>query len=223
MILFNFKKLETISYSINPYWPHIWFKKISALAVFILLFTSCGNTKYHYYFEKGSIVDFTKGEWILNKAYTNYNEERINKIASREFGKILDDSLFPIESLRKDKLVPAQLSFNPSQENLYDLKTATGKDYLINVQSNMIKNEMGSFAHAPAMGSTVKTNEAGIIIKIYDLNSQTLLSEGMVTGIAKVTKSADGKNWDYVNNAQTLSMQGLIKLIKRYKKNGRTY
>lgn len=198
------------------------FNKISMLFLLALILTSCGNTDYFYQFEKGSMVDFTKGEWILNKPYTNYNVERINKIAAREFEKILEDSLFQIEEIRKGKLLPAQLSFNPSRENLADLKTATGKDYLINVESNMIKSEMSSFPSSPAMGSTVKTNEAGITIKIYDLNTQTLLSEGSVTGIAKVTSSADDKGINYVNNAETISMQGVIKLIKRYKKYGKT-
>lgn len=195
--------------------------QLFVLGILTLLLPSRGNTKYHYYFERGSIVDFTQGEWILNKPYTNYNTERINNIALREFGKILDDSLFLIGTLRKDMMVPSQLSFNPSEENLKDLKIATGKDFLINVQSNMIKDEMGSFAPVPSLGSSTKTNEASITIKIYDLNNQSILSEASVSGIAKVTKTAGDNNWDYVNNAETISMQGLIKLIKRYKKNGK--
>lgn len=190
-------------------------------ALIILFLTSCGNTKYHYYFEKGSMVDFTGGEWILNKSKTNYNQERIDKIARREFEKILGDSLVLISEVRQVKMLPAQLSFDPSAENLLDLKRATGKDYLINVQSNITKSETGSFPVAPAIGSTNKTNEAGIKIKIYDLNTQSLLSEGSVTGVANVTTTAGEKGISYTNNAETLAMQGLIKLIKRYKKNGK--
>ena len=192
------------------------------MAVLILLFTSCGNTKYYYHFEKGRMVNFSEGEWILNRPYTNYNEERINKIALREWGKILGDSLIPIKDFRREGLLPVKPDFELSKEELAGIKTATGKDYLINVQSNMIKDEMGSFAHAPAMGNSTKTNEAGIKIRIYDLNTQSLISESSATGIAKVTKSGDSKSWDYVNNAETISMQGLIKLIKRYRKYGIT-
>lgn len=193
------------------------------LPILIILFlTSCGNTKYHYHFEKGSIVNFTEGEWILNRSYTNYHQERIDKIAQREFKKILGDSLVSFEEVRQGKILPARLSFDLSSENLLDLKRATGKDYLINVQSNIIKSETNSFPSTPAMGSTNKTNEAGIMIKIYDLNTQSLLSEGTVTGVAKVTRTAGDKGINYTNNAATLSMQGLIKLIKRYKKYGKT-
>jgi|SRR5690606_10335934 len=198
------------------------FKNYLLPAIIILFLTSCGNTKYHYHFEKGSMIDFTSGEWILNKPYTNYHEERIGKIAHKEFRKILGDSLFPIEAVRQGNILPARLSFDPSAENLLDLKNATGKDYLINVQSNIIKSETSSFPTAPAIGSSNKTNEAGIKIKIYDLNTQSLLSESSVTGRANVTTTAGEKGISYTNNAETLSMQGLIKLIKRYKKNGKT-
>lgn len=197
-------------------------KKLMLPALIILFLTSCGNTKYHYHFEKGSIIDFTTGEWILNKSYTNYHQERIDKIARKQFKKILGDSLFLIEEVRQGKMLPAQLSFDPSAENLLDLKRATGKDYLINVQSNILKSETNSFPTTPAVGSTNKTNEAGIRINIYDLNTQTLLSESSVTGRANVTRTAGDKGISYTNNAETLSMQGLIKLIKRYKKNGKT-
>ena len=166
------------------------------------------------------MIDFTEGEWILNRPYTNYNVERIGNIAYREFKKILDDSLIPIEELRRKMFVPAQLTFDPSKQYLLDLKTATDKDYLINIQSNMIKDEMNSFPSKPAMGSTTKTNEAAILIKIYNLNTQELISESTVRGIAKVTRSADQKGLTYVNNAETISMQGLIKLIRKYKKYG---
>ena len=198
------------------------FKNCILPILIILFLSSCSNTKYHYYFETRSIVDFTEGEWILNKSKTNYNQERIDKIAQKQFKKILGDSLVLFSEVSQGKILPAQLSFDPSAENLLDLKRATGKDYLINVQSNMIKNETSAFPSTPAVGSAHKTNEAGIKIKIYDLNTLSLLSEGSVTGISSVTRTAGEKGISLTNNAQTLSMQGLIKLIKRYKKNGKT-
>ncbi|WP_029034191.1 hypothetical protein [Salinimicrobium terrae] len=192
------------------------------LAGFLLLFTSCGNTKYHYHFEKGRMIDFSEGEWILNRPYTNYNEERIKKVALKGFKKVLGDSLVSIDDLSQRKEVPKYMPQDPSTEQLQYLQKATGMDFLITVESNMIKNEMGSFAHAPSVGFSTQTNEAGISIKIYDLNSQELLSESNVAAIAKVTKSEDDNSWDYVNNAETLSMQGVKKLIKKYRRYGIT-
>ena len=198
------------------------YKRLVALAVLVLVLTSCGNTKYNYHFERGRMIDFTRGEWILNRSYTNYHEERINKIALREFNKILGDSLFFINNIENRGTVPLRMPLDPSKEELAALKMATGMDYLINVQSNMIKNEMNSFAHAPDIGRTTKTNEAGITIKIYNLNTQSIISESNLTGTAKVTKTEDDNSWDCVNNAETLSMQGVKKLIRKYRKYGIT-
>jgi len=91
MIGFNIKKPETklaqdevTNQTSYHYRPPLIYQRISVLAVLILLLTSCGNTKYHYHFERGSMVDFTQGEWILNKPYTNYNEERISKVKAHK-------------------------------------------------------------------------------------------------------------------------------------------
>lgn len=197
-------------------------KKVLALIGLLLLLTSCGNTKYHYHFEKGRMIDFTRGEWILNRPYTDYDEERIKKVALREFNKALGDSLVSIDDLSHRREVPQYMPQNPSQEQLRYLKDATGMDFLITVESNMIKDEMGSFAHAPSVGFSTQTNEASVSIKIYDLNTQSLISDSNVRGIAKVTKGEDDNSWDYVNNAPTISMQGMKKLIKRYRKYGIT-
>lgn len=39
------------------------------------------------------MIDFTGGKWLLNRPITNYNTERIDKIAYQGFEKILGDSL----------------------------------------------------------------------------------------------------------------------------------
>ncbi|MGI0105270.1 hypothetical protein [Salinimicrobium sp. WS361] len=197
-------------------------KKILTLIVLVLLLTSCGNTKYHYHFERGRMIDFTRGEWILNRPYTNYDEDRIKKMALKEFTKILGDSLVSIDDLSHRKEVPKYMPQDPNKEQLRYLKNATNKDFLITVESNIIKDEMGSFAHAPSVGFSTQANEAGISIKIYDLNSQELISESNVTGIAKVTKSEEDNSWDYVNSGEPLAMKGVKKLIKKYGKYGIT-
>ncbi len=144
-------------------------KKFNFLLLFVLLLTTaCGNTQYTHHFEKGRMIDFTQGKWLLNRPFTNYNPRHIDDLAAKYFEKILGDSLTRLTQMPKGNLIAAHLPFDPSPEELQAARIATGHDYLINVQSTMGRNEMGSFAHAPAMGSTVKTNEASSKIKIYD-------------------------------------------------------
>ena len=179
------------------------------------LFSNCGGAKYHYNFEKGKNLDFSQGKWILNKPHTNYNEDRIYSIAKREFKDILKDSLLEIADLRKEKLIGLQIPFNPTTEELKDLKTGTDCDYLINYTTNLLKDEMGSFASSSNFGTVIKSNEASTTIKIYDLNKLELISESYVLGIVKKTRTTEDSNWDYVSSGGTLTMTGLARLIKR--------
>lgn len=195
-------------------------KKIKLLIVISLscLLYNCGGTKYHYNFEKGRQLDFSQGKWILNKPFTNYNEDRIYKIANEGFGKILNDSLLEILELRKEKLIGLQIPFTPTKQELKDLKIGTDCDYLINISTNLIKDEMGSFALSSDNGPVVKSNEAATRIRIYDLNKLELISESSVYGIAKKTRTPADGDWDYVNSGGTITMVGLTRLIKKYKK-----
>lgn len=192
--------------------------KILFLLIVIPLFSNCGGAKYYYNFERGKNLDFSQGKWILNKPYTNYNSDRIYSIAKREFKDILKNSLFEIIELRREKIIGRQIPFNPTIEELKDLKTGTNCDYLINYTTVLIKNEMGSFATSSNVGTVIKSNEASTTIKIYDLNNLELISESLVFGIVKKRRSTEDGNWDYVSSGGTITMNGLARLIKKYDK-----
>ncbi|WP_066217681.1 hypothetical protein [Formosa haliotis] len=166
----------------------------------------CGNTKYTYNYEKGKHIDFSKGKWILNDFPTTNNKKSdINTIALSEFKTILDDSLFTLHQIRKENITAKEIPFNPSTETLKDLKRNTHCDYLINIKSIIEKEDMSSFAHAPRTGNTIKTNQAQSTVKIYDLNTGSLLSESTVIGTATVKKDSEDSSWDYVNTATNIS------------------
>ncbi len=191
------------------------------LIVFLTIFSllSCGNTKYTILYEKEKNIDFSQGKWILNEPLTNNENGRIEYIALKGFKEILKDSLFELKELRKDRLISPALPFDLSEKELKDLKIGTDCDFLISIKSIIVKNEMGSFANVPNIGSTIKTNQAESTIRIYDLNSLTLLSESTIIGKVEVEKNEDDSDWDYVNTASTISMNGLTKLIRKYDKN----
>lgn len=193
--------------------------KVLPMIFVSFLICSCGNTKYTYHFEKQKNIDFSSGKWILNEPYTNNGDHRIKDISIKRFEEILKDSLYEINELRKDKLVGTSFPFEPSHKDLRDFQIATGCDYLINIKSNIVKDEMGSFAHAPNIGSTKKTNQAESEIRFYDLNKLTLLSKWTIIGKAEIIKNADDGSWDYVNTGKTISWNGLNKLIGKINKN----
>lgn len=168
------------------------------------------------------MIDFSQGKWLLNHPFTNHNPRHIDDLAAKHFERFLGDSLSRITKMENGNVIAAHLPFDPSPEQLKAARVATGHDFLINVQSHLGRNEMGSFAHAPAMGSTVKTNGASSKIRIYNLHTGEMISETSTTGVAEVLKSEGDKNWDYVNSAQTIAVKSLKRLIKQYRKNGIT-
>ena len=198
------------------------FRKSTFFLLFLLIVTGCGNTQFTTHFEKGRMIDFTRGKWLLNLPFTNYKSEYVEKMAAKHFKKILGDSLTRMSQMPNGRVVAAHLPFEPSPEQLELAGKTTGHDFLINVEANMGKNEMGSFAHAPAMGSTINTNNAGSKIRIYDLNTGELISQSSTSGVAEVLKSEGDKNWDYVNSAQTITLKSIKKLIRQYRQNGIT-
>ncbi len=118
--------------------------------------SSCGHTKYAYSYSIEESIDFSNGKWILNEAITNYKSDRIQNIALHYFREILKDSLFEINELRHDKLISTKTPFEPNTKELEDLKIGTECDYLINIKSILVKEEMSSFATAPPIGNTKK-------------------------------------------------------------------
>ena len=184
----------------------------------IFLTVSCGNTKYSYSYEMGRNMDFSKGKWILNKPYTNYNEHRIYDISKSEFKKILGDSLCELSDLRKDRMMSEQIPFEPSKEKLREIQLISNCDFLINIKSITVKNDVGSFTHSKGNSNTIETNQANVEIRIYDLNSQLMISQASVIGKDEVEVNVDHGSWTYLNSAGTISMHGLLKLIRKYNK-----
>ncbi len=196
-------------------------KKTVYLLSILLLLMSCSiaRTKYNYFYETGKYLDLSKGKWLLNKVYTNYDETRIYDIAYREFNKILKDSLYEISTLRNDRILAEQYPYTLSKDKLKEIHLITNCDYLINVKSNILKNEGGSFSSNGGSQFDRETNRSSNTIKIYDLNALVLISNVTITGSATNIQGSNDSNFTYMNNGETILMKGLTKLIKQYKKN----
>ncbi|NKQ38412.1 MAG: hypothetical protein HF967_02860 [Methanosarcinales archaeon] len=195
-------------------------KKTFYMLSILLVLISCGiaKTKYNYYYETGKYLDLSKGKWILNKVYTNYDETKIYDIALEEFGEILGDSLYEISTFRNDRILAEQYPFEPSVSELKEIKLITNCDYLINVKSNILKNEGGSLSYNRGSQFDSDTNRASSTIKIYDLNALVLVSDVSVTGSSSNIKKPNDDGFTYMSNSTNILVNGLTKLIKKYKK-----
>lgn len=198
--------------------------KIIIVLLLTLSISSCGGAKYNYNFERGKKINFKKGKWILNKPFTNYEDYDAYKIAKEEFEKILGDSLLELIELRRTKIIEKQLPLNPTTKELLEIKEFTDCNFLINIESKIIKNQMGNSSHHPNQGIVTKYNEAETKIQIYDLDKLELLSESTSFGQVKVTKRADDDEsfieslLDYTTSGKLLALKTIKKLIRKYDK-----
>jgi len=197
--------------------------KGTLILLLALIFASCGGAKYNYNFEKGKNINFNDGKWILNKTYTNYNNNNAYSFAKNEFEDILGDSLFELIELRKTKMISSELPLNPSKKELEEIQKFTNCDFLINIESKILKDQMGSIAHhSTKFGKVTKYNEASTTIKVYDLNSLEIISEATSIGTVKVTRTSEDTKFfevfEYTASGMLLAINSIKKLIRKYDK-----
>ncbi|MDT0691322.1 hypothetical protein RM549_16120, partial [Salegentibacter sp. F188] len=157
--------------------------------------------------------------------FTNYDDSDAYRLAKEEFEEILGDSLFDLTKLRQIKIIAKKLPLNPTTKDLLEIKKFSGCNFLININSKIIKDQMGSSSHnSPSIGTVTKYNEAETKIQIYDLNRLELLSEATAFGQVKVTKRAEDDEsilenlLDYTTPGEKLALKTIKKLIRKYDK-----
>ena len=197
--------------------------KILPLLLLFIIFTSCGGAKYDYHFEKGKEINFENGKWLLNEPFTNYKSNDAYSYAKKELEIILGDSLIELVELRQTKIIGKQLPLNPTAKELKEIKALSNCDFLINIESKIIKDEMGNSEHSTNIGTVTKYNQASSKIQIYDLNKLDLISESTSFGEVKVKKTPEDNGiietvFNYTTPGRTLALNTIKKLIRQYKK-----
>lgn len=191
---------------------------MSLILILIFIF-SCSGGKVTYDFQKDENLNFTSGKWILNKPNTNDNRSKtIQKIALKEFQKLIpNDSLFQVFDLRKTKLIGEQFAFNPSKEDLREIKITSGCDFLINIENRIVGENNDILRFSNPNGVSKKTNEARSIIRIYNLNTLEMISEVTAVAEDKVVEREDS-GLKYLTSSILLANKSVVKLISQYKK-----
>lgn len=193
------------------------------LVIFLIVtivFVGCSGGKMSYEFDQGKNLDFSQGIWILNQPKANQDRSNtIYKIAKTEFEKFIpQDSLKAVFDLRKSKLIGTSLPFNPSQQELQEIRLTSECDYLINIENEIIGEDDHSFRTSRAQGVSEKVNIAQTTIKIYDLKNQKLISKATSIAKDKVTEREDS-GFNYLTSGILLANKSVYKLIQEYRKN----
>ena len=203
---------------------------IRVLVVFLLfqLLTSCNTAKYTILFDSGKYLDFGHGKWLLNDARTNsrFSNSRLYPTALNEFRKILGDSLFEIHDIRRNRLMPREISFDMDRKQLLKLNEDSGCDYLINIEGKVITEGIGPITLPNQdLLSDYSSNESSVSIRIYHLETGIEISSSSVYAKSVEQANAFGtRSNKYIPKVNTSSntalLSGAKKLIRKYKKHG---
>jgi hypothetical protein len=112
----------------------------------------------------------------------------------------------------------SNIPFNPTKEEMLDIKKATLCDYLINIKSRVLSDQMSSFVGSAGVGAAIRENAASTTIRIFDLNRLELISEATISGRDKRILSEE---FDYgrSTSVSAIKQMGAIRLINQYNKN----
>lgn len=192
------------------------------ISLFLLLsLFSCNTPKYTYFFDTGKYLDFSSGKWLLNRSISNSKifDAELYDASRDKFKQILGDSLFEINDIRANKLIPPKLNFELSKKELRELNNLTECDYLINIKGNIIGDAAGtiSILNDP---NQYATNQSSVEILIYDLKAGVLISSSQVN--AKVVDQGsqiDNSSIPKIStSSHTAMVQAAKNLIKKYSK-----
>src|SRR5690606_9087655 len=198
-------------------------RKILISLLFLSLFFTCSTPIYTYTFDAGKYLDFGQGKWVLNDTRSNSGimDGELQSLSERQFREILGDSLVGIHELRMYRLIPPEIGFELTREELIDLGKATGCDYLINISGRVINSGAGSLSNPTNDYTYYAANESSVSIWIHDLNSGILLSTSQVRSIL----TDQGSHFDnkdkfpvLIMDSHSAMLSGARKLIKKYGK-----
>ena len=182
--------------------------------LYLLFFaTGCSIalTNYDYFFVDGGYVDLKKGKYILNVPYTNSNKARLTDTTYKTFKKILGDSLFLLNDLRKTHTVAAQYPFDLSVADMKKLYRITNCDYFISIKAKAVKKR-----------GSVRINSATVQMRIYDLRNAVLITDVVGTARNEIDEGwlSDPDKSDIIvaNGADALMLNALVRLVKKYRK-----
>lgn len=163
---------------------------IRCLVIFVLsLLTfcaSCVGPKFTYNQKGLSNIKFSQGKWILNRPVVDGIDDDLHDRSLKKWKALIGDSLFLVHELRQNKLIPENIDFDLNRDNLENIRLGTNCDYIINTKIRILNEELSALSppRAPVYtGTTERSNEAVVEVRIYSLKEKKLISSRTALGI----------------------------------------
>ena len=208
--------------------------KIKFLFLLVMVFLqSCHvSVKREYQGLSGALVFTQNKKWLVNNLYSDldsFEKERLNKKILEQFQVLSKGNATSVDQATSENLLPSKISFNPDLEQLESLKTNSDFDYLVNIRTIKVRDQIASLELSQPF--EYSKNEAFALLEIYDLKSLKKIYSQKAT--SEVAMEGKRNNPDYYGqnglpntnsskdkvpflnySARTLSVKNLNKILK---------
>ena len=208
--------------------------KIKFLFLLVMVFLqSCHvSVKREYQGLSGALVFTQNKKWLVNNLYSDldsFEKERLNKKILEQFQVLSKGNATSVDQATSENLLPSKISFNPDLEQLESLKTNSDFDYLVNIRTIKVRDQIASLELSQPF--EYSKNEAFALLEIYDLKSLKKIYSQKAT--SEVAMEGERNNPDYYGqnglpninsskdkgpflnySARTLSVKNLNKILK---------
>lgn len=180
----------------------------------------------------GALVFTQNKKWLVNNLYSDldsFDKERLNKKILEQFQMLSKGNATSVGQATSENLLPSKISFNPDLEQLESLKTNSDFDYLVNIRTIKVRDQIASLELSQPF--EYSRNEAFALLEIYDLKSLKKIYSQKAT--SEVAMEGKRNNPDYYGqnglpntnsskdkvpflnySARTLSVKNLNKILK---------
>nr|WP_299034849.1 hypothetical protein [uncultured Tenacibaculum sp.] len=183
----------------------------------VIVITSCNSVKYTHSGDVNSRLDFRKGKWLLNDvtSFKNIRKEGLTEMANERFYELIGNRLLVVSNM-KGLLIPSNISSSLDKSILKDIKNGTGYDYLIDIRTKNISNEVGVLGTGSSQTDLSK-NIGEVTLSIYDLNMFEIIYSQTVVG--KLVVSERDNDYALSKNSTLIIHSALKRIMKKIKKN----
>ena len=183
----------------------------------------------------GALVFTQNKKWLVNNLYSDldsFEKERLNKKILHQFQALSKGNATSVDQAN---FLPSKISFNPDLEQLESFKTNSDFDYLVNIRTIKVQDQIASLELSQPF--EYSRNEAFALLEIYDLKSLKKIYSQKAT--SEVAMEGKRNNSDYYGenglpnthdskdkgpflnySARTISVKNVNKILKNIDKQG---
>jgi len=186
--------------------------KILLIPILAFLFTSCIGAGYQHTLNSTPYgVDYREGNWLLNNIEAPLTiKDKMTELAHKHFKKELGSNF---RDANTDKSIAlSYIPINPDTLLLKRLKKESRSDYIINIKSEELSDNLGALKISDVQG--YQSNAAQTTLQIYDLNTLEIIYNRTVTGSASLYND-DDKSFKFITTTNKIMVKSLKKILKR--------